>query len=139
MKALHCLACGDIVGPFHEAGIPRTCVCKRHLIWSVDAAGKQVAVFDWKGSQDSAFLLRISNDFLHYHAETDARTIQRLIDSRVGPSPFKQQRSPIVTSKIGALADSIWADSPPSAPVFSEAPVGRRTLLARLAAAVLGA
>jgi len=137
LKALQCLDCGDVVAPFANVQLPRSCICRRHAIWAVDK-GRRVVVHDRRGTRDRAFLIRISNDFLKHHAETDAATIQRLIQNPSERTYFKQQRSLIVKTLIGAREDSAWADGLPSGPPLSEAPVGRRELFARLAASFLG-
>jgi hypothetical protein len=95
-------------------------------------------VHDRRGTRDRAFLIRISNDLWKHHAETDAATIERMIQSPRERTYFKQQRSLIVKTRIGARVDSAWADALPAAPALSEAPVRRRELFARIAASFLG-
>jgi hypothetical protein len=138
MKALQCLDCGDIVGPFGEARLARSCACRRHKIWSAEAKGEHVMVYDRKGTRDRAFLVRISNDFLRFRAETNGKIIKRLLTARSEATPFKEQGSLVVKSAIGTNGDSAWADRLPGVSAIPEVPVRRRELFARAIGAALG-
>jgi hypothetical protein len=80
VKALQCLDCGDMVAPFGNVQLPRSCICRRHAIWTVDKR-RRIVVHDRRNTRDRAFLIRISNEFLKLYAETDAAAVQRLIKS----------------------------------------------------------